>query len=246
MKLSNLNIGIISQARMTSSRLPGKILFECKGVTILEHHINRLRASDVPVFVATTTNATDDPVIDTLLNLDIPYFRGDEQNVLSRYYYTALENNLDLVIRVTSDCPLIDGLLIKKALEDHLKSYSKNLYTSNCIERSYPRGFDFEIFSFELLKEAFDTATLPSDLEHVTPYIHQNKSGNVLFNSIRNFEDKSGYRVTLDTTDDWKLISKLINDYNAEDLGYLEIIKLLDVNKDLALINAHVEQKKVE
>lgn len=240
---NNCRAGIVSQARMTSTRLPGKVLLKCKGLTVLEHHIKRLSWSKLPVIVATTTNKSDDPIVELLEKINIPYYRGDENNVLQRYYQTAETYHLDVIIRVTSDCPLIDGNLIKDALNAHLCINSDYLYTSNGIERTYPRGFDFEIFSGRLLKEAYQKATLPFDMEHVTPFIHQNRLGHVKFKHIRHSEDKSDYRITLDTIDDWRLIQKLIEEYCANELGFLEIIKLLDEHKSLIKINSNVKQK---
>src|ERR1017187_8832445 len=104
-------IGIISQARMTSTRLPGKILLEAKGKPMLSYHIDRLKRSGLPIYIATTINKTDEPVVQFAKTHTIPFYRGSEDHVLSRYYECALENKLDVIIRVTSDCPLIDGNL---------------------------------------------------------------------------------------------------------------------------------------
>ncbi|MNE61738.1 Cytidylyltransferase [compost metagenome] len=172
-------------------------------------------------------------------------FRGSEENVLSRYYYCAKENQLDAIIRVTSDCPLIDGDLIKNAVSYYKQNYSPDLYISNVLERSFPRGLDFEIFSMNLLEDAFQNATLQSDIEHVTPYIHQNRSGRVIFHHIKNNTDKSAYRITLDTEDDLILIKKLMEEFNAEKLSSKQLISLLDFMPELVAINAHIEQKKL-
>ncbi|MCO4292939.1 glycosyltransferase family protein [Solitalea sp. MAHUQ-68] len=240
-----MKIGIISQARMTSTRLPGKILLKAGGQVMLKHHVNRLAWSGLPIYIATTTNETDDPVVAFAELNGISFFRGDEENVLSRYYGCAKENGLDVIVRVTSDCPLIDGDLIKSAVNYYKQHYTPNLYVSNALERTYPRGLDFEIFSFALLEEAFQNATLLSDIEHVTPYIHQNRSGKVEFHHIKNETDKSAYRITLDTEDDFKLIKTLFEEYSAAALSYKQLISLLDYMPDLVAINAHIEQKKL-
>ncbi len=239
------SVGIITQARMTSTRLPGKILKLAGGISLLEHHITRLRLSGYPVFIATTSNATDDIVIDFAKKHQISYYRGDEDNVLSRYYECATKYKLDIIVRVTSDCPLVDGALIKKGIEEYISENNPSVYLSNSIVRTFPRGFDFEIFSYDLLKEAYEKATLASDLEHVTPYINQNKSGNVIFKHILCKENKSDIRITVDTIEDYTLVKKLIEEYDASNLNADEIIRVVDINPSLKAINAHIEQKKL-
>ena len=240
-----LKIGIITQARMTSTRLLGKVLLRIGDKTVLQYHLDRLKKSKLPVFIATTTNPTDDLIVNFAREQQVPYYRGDEQNVLSRYYDCARLNHLDLIIRVTSDCPLIDGDLIAAAVAEYVERQDNNLYLSNCLIRTFPRGFDFEIFSIALLEEAFLKASNPADLEHVTPYINQNRSGNVHLSHITQPNDKSNYRITLDTPEDFKLIRILIEQYQAQNLSAAEICLLLDAHPELVSINAQVEQKKV-
>lgn len=238
-------VGIITQARITSTRLPGKVLLKVKGKTILEYHLERLQQSDIYVYIATTTNQTDDIICSWAEQSKVSFYRGDEANVLSRYYGCAKENSLDLIVRVTSDCPLIDGKTIKKAVEEYVSFNNKQIYYSNCLLRTFPRGFDFEIFSFELLEDAFQKATTESQKEHVTPYIHQNFTGNVLLKHYTRQEDDHNYRITLDTPEDFTLIRKLIEDYGCDQKSAEEIITVLKANPELKEINAHIEQKKL-
>ena len=243
--ISDKKVGIISQARMTSTRLPGKILKEVKGKSMLEYQIDRLKWSSIEMYIATTTNKTDDIVAEFARDNHIVFSRGSEDNVLSRYYQCAKENELDVVIRVTSDCPLIDGYQVKEGLDTYLKMNDENLYLSNSIERTYPRGFDYEIFSFGLLEDAYKNANKGPELEHVTPYIRENRSGKVHVHNISNTENYGSLRITLDTPEDFELISRLIEEYDAEKLGYKEITEILIHHPELVAINAHVEQKKV-
>jgi spore coat polysaccharide biosynthesis protein SpsF len=113
------------------------------------------------------------------------------------------------------------------------------------LERTFPRGFDFEIFSRELLTEAYQHAILPGDREHVTPYINQNRSGQVRFAHIRRAEDRKDYRLTVDTAEDFELIRILIEEYHAATLSADALIVLLDAHPELVAVNAHIEQKKV-
>ena len=236
--------GIITQARMTSTRLPGKILLEAKGIPLLDYHINRLKLSGLPIYIATTTNATDEPVVDFAVERNIPFYRGSEDHVLSRFYECAVENDLEVIIRVTSDCPLIDGNLIRVAVDQYLNLNNPELYISNTLERTFPRGFDFEVFSFERLEEAYKNAVLEYDKEHVTPYIHQNRSGKVKLVNIPNATNEGRYRITLDTTQDYELIKALIEDYDAHLLDYKQITNILASHPELVKINANVEQKQ--
>ncbi|NVO31167.1 cytidylyltransferase domain-containing protein [Hymenobacter lapidiphilus] len=238
-------VGIISQARMTSTRLPGKVLRPIGGRPLLAYHIERLQASGLPVYLAITTNATDDPLADFAEARSLPVTRGPEADVLARYQQCAAAHELDVIVRVTSDCPLLDGGLITQAVQTYLAADNPRLYLSNVLERSYPRGFDFEVFSWELLEEAHQHATTASDREHVTPYIHQNRSGRVDFTHVTRPTDRNAYRLTVDTAEDFELIRRLIEEYQADTLGAEELITLLDAHPELVALNAHIEQKKL-
>lgn len=237
--------GIISQARMTSTRLPGKVLMKVAGKTLLEYHIERLRLSGLPVVVATTTNETDEPIVDLCNQLQVPVYRGDENDVLSRFWETAEKFQIDPIVRVTSDCPLIDGKMIAQAVQQYLESKKSWLYLSNCLERTYPRGFDFEVFSREMLNEAFEKAQSLPEREHVTPYIHQNHHGKTKLQSIKRSTDMSAHRLTVDELDDFRLIEKLIIDYSAAEKSEREISQILIDHPELQRMNSHIEQKKV-
>lgn len=229
---------------MTSTRLPGKVLLPIGGNPLLHYHIARAQQSGVPVYLAITSNATDDALVDFAAANSLPLTRGDEQDVLGRYHQCATEHALDIIVRITSDCPLLDGRLIADAIGQYLSCNDPRLYLSNVLQRSYPRGFDFEIFSRALLDEAYHQATLASDREHVTPYIHQNRGGNVRFRHLTYSADKSQYRLTVDTAEDFELIRQLIENYQAQNLSAEQLIDLLDQHPELVALNAHVEQKK--
>ncbi|WP_018477409.1 cytidylyltransferase domain-containing protein [Pontibacter roseus] len=238
-------VGVISQARMTSTRLPGKVLLQAGGKAMLQHHIDRLQAAGLQVYLATTTNATDNPIAAFSAEASIPCFRGDEQNVLSRFYGCAVEHALDIIVRVTSDCPLIDGQLVADAVQQYLELDDEHVYLSNALVRTFPRGFDFEVFSFSLLQEAYERATREEELEHVTPYINQNRSGHVQLQHYTRDQDASQFRITLDTPEDLELITVLIEQYQAQQMDGEQLIQLLESHPELPKINAHVEQKKL-
>ncbi len=239
-----MKIGIITQARMTSTRLPGKVFKTINNKSLLQYHIERLQKTGFDIAIATTTNTTDDIICEYAEQNNIKFHRGSENNVLSRYYETATKYNFDIVTRVTSDCPLIDQHLIRNSMEKYLKLNNQNLYMSNGIERTFARGFDFEIFSFDLLKDAFTNAKDESDLEHVTPYIWKNRSGKVEFYHVKQEQNNSGFRITVDTPDDFEVIKVLIKKYKADTLPYTEIEKILTEHPEIVAMNAHIEQKK--
>ncbi|MGZ3727433.1 MAG: cytidylyltransferase domain-containing protein [Pseudobdellovibrio sp.] len=239
------NVGIITQARMTSTRLPGKVLKKINNKTLLEYHIGRLSQSGLKVYVATTTDHQDDPIEEFCKNHQLPFHRGSRENVLSRFYETALKYNLTTIIRATSDCPLIDGELIQSALQEHLILKNQNLYTSNVLERTYPRGLDFEIFSSDRLKEAFEKATEDFQKEHVTPFINRNADGKTEFKHILDQGDHSDWRLTVDTPEDFELIKVLIEKFQAQHLNYPQLVSILESHTDLKSLNQHIEQKKV-
>ncbi len=241
-----LNTGIITQARMTSTRLPGKILLSTGGKTILDHHLNRLTWSKIPVYIATTINSNDQPIVDLADSLGIPFYRGDEHHVLKRFYECAEKFKLEVIVRVTSDCPLIDGHIIADGLTQYLKLRDKNVYYSNSLVRTFPRGLDFEIFSFDQLKTAYINASLESDTEHVTPYINQNRSHTTVIVNHTSIENYSDFRWTLDTEDDWRLLKTLFDDYKVADLPYSEILKIVLQHPELTTINNHIKQKEIK
>jgi len=217
---------IITQVRTTSTRLPRKVLKKVNTKTILEYHIERLQWSELPIIVATTTNREDDIIVEICNKYCIDLFRGDELNVLSRYYLAAKQYNISTVIRVTSDCPLIDGKLIASALT----CFNNCDYLSNTITRTYPKGLDFEIFSFWVLEDAFKNAKSSFEKEHVTPYICNNVNNTFRLKSYLNTSNESHFRITLDTTDDFILIKELIEKFKCDNLNYQRILEILRNN----------------
>ncbi|GAA3980699.1 glycosyltransferase family protein [Hymenobacter antarcticus] len=241
-----LRAGIISQVRMGSTRLPGKVLLPAAGRPLLDYHIARLRQSGLPVYLATTTEPADDLLATYAETNKIPYHRGSEADVLARYYGTAQEFGLDVIVRVTSDCPLVDGHLIGAAVERYLAEGNPLVYRSNSIIRTFPRGLDFEIFSMQMLAEAHTIATLPYEREHVTPYIKANPAtaGRVIFrDEMWPDGDFSRFRITLDTAEDYEVLRRLIEDYHAEQLDVSALLALLEAHPEIMALNAHIEQK---
>jgi spore coat polysaccharide biosynthesis protein SpsF len=245
--MSTSKIGIITQARATSTRLPAKVLLTAGGRTFLEHHLDRLRATDLPVIVATTTNADDEPIVEIAEKAGIPVFRGSELDVLNRFAGAIRGNDLDGVVRVTSDCPLIDPDVVVAGVDRFRAEDDENLYVSNCLERTYPRGMDYEIFSAARLLQADADATLPADREHVTSYLHQNRTGDIRLLNLpwSDARDGSQYRLTLDTEDDRVLLTTLIEQYDAAQLHCAALVAVMEKHPELHALNEHIEQKKL-
>lgn len=242
--ISNKKVGIIIQARMGSTRLPKKVLKHINGKPILSYQIERLKELSYPIYIATTTEAQDDPLEIFAQDHQLLIFRGDEDNVLKRYYECASQYNLDVIVRITSDCPLIDAEIISIGIKQYLEENNELLYLSNTLERTYPRGADFEVFSFLQLADAYENAVDNSDIEHVTVYIWKNKSHKTHIIQFTQTEDFSRFRLTLDTPEDFILIKTLIETYQADKLNMSQICKIMTDNPELPKINEHIEQKK--
>lgn len=238
------SVCIITQARMTSSRLPGKVLMSIGGKSILDLHLDRLEQTQLPIVVATTTNAEDDPIVQVCERRNIPFVRGSEHDVLSRFVSALRAKPSDCVVRVTSDCPLIDPKLILTCVEEYFSMDHEHGYVSNCFPRTYARGFDTEVFSSKMLLEADQTSTDAFEREHVTPRFWQNKNGDYTLRNIAQSVDHSAMRITLDTPDDFRALERLISDYGAANLSHSEIENLLNLHPEIGALNAHVEQKK--
>lgn len=199
---------------MGSTRFPGKVLKKINGIELLELHVDRLKKSKKisEIIVATTNNEEDKIIYEKSINLGVKSFKGSELDVLDRYYKVAKTENSDWVVRVTSDCPLIDPNLIDNVVQFAIDKDKD--YCSNRLLESFPDGQDVELIKFKALEKAWKSAKLNSEREHVTPYIIKNSDfkGGLLF-SATNFDclsDFSNIRMTVDEVLDIKLIEILI------------------------------------
>ena len=241
----------IVQARMGSTRLPGKVLLSLCGKSVLAHVVERVRVSRAidEVIVATTDRQADDAIAALATELGTVPFRGSEEDVLSRYYLAAVERQAEIIVRVTADCPLFDGDLLRAMLAPFAAGCGQVQgpgidYLSNTLTRTYPRGLDAEIFTFTALERAYRAATHAFEREHVTPFIYSHPE---LF-TLRNFagdRDYSRHRWTLDTEEDWQLIEAIYAKLYRRDgpFGTRETLALLEHEPALAELNAHVTQK---
>lgn len=240
---------IIVQARMTSTRLPGKVLKKVLGKPLLVYQLERLRRVKLAdeIVIATTTNETDLPIVKLCSDLAISCFRGPEEDVLARYYGAAQQFPGDIIVRLTSDCPVIDPQVIDKVIQYYLDHQQEVDYVSNVLERTYPRGMDTEVFSFKALHEAFEEATDKADREHVTPFIYRQPERYQLAN-VPYQEDQSRHRWTVDTPQDLELVTRILEAlYPYKPQFTLEdILSLLMQHPNWMAINKDIEQKKLD
>ena len=240
----------IIQARMGSTRLPGKVMMKILDKTVLEHVIYRvLQAKEIDdIVIATTTKSDDDIIVKEANRLGVKHSRGSEEDVLSRYYHAAIENKVDIVVRITSDCPLIDPQIIDEMVMKFKKLYNEHKvdYLSNTQDRTFPRGLDVEIFPFNILEETFCNAEKLHQREHVTPYIYENKDKFKLENYLNKI-DYSSHRWTLDTPEDYEMIKMIyegLNDCSSHTIIlFQDIIEYLELYPEIALINSNINQK---
>lgn len=236
------NVFIIIQARMTSTRLPAKVMLPLCEKTVLEVMIERLEPFKDKIIIATTNDGTQKPIIEVCKKLNLKFYEGDTQNVLSRYYEAAVKfgaKNNDIIVRCTSDCPIIDKAIIQDTINYFLASGAD--YTTSS---KFPIGMSAEIFRFALLKEAFENAKTDYEKEHVTPYIYVTQKDKLKITHLNNKNDDRKYRLTLDEEDDYKAIQELYRLFhNKTDFSYQELIQTLHENPYIYDINAHVIQK---
>jgi len=239
-------IAAIIQARITSTRLPGKVLMDIEGKPMLWHVINRLKLSKkINEIILAIPNTKENDILEKFAKDNkVKYFKGSEEDVLSRYYEAAKEFKSDIVVRITSDCPLIDPQVVDLVIEKHLNSGAD--YTSNVLQRTFPRGLDVEVFNFKVLEKTQKEARKNYQREHVTPYICENPK---IF-KLQNIKAKGKLRrpelrLTVDTKEDLKLIREIYRHlYKLRKIFYTEeIIDLFNNHQELIKINEKVRQK---
>lgn len=237
-----MNPVIIVQARVGSTRLPGKILKTVLGKTFLEYlleRLNRVQGAKA-VVVATTVGPQDDPVFDLCRRLNTPVTRGSEQDVLKRYFEAATLHHADPIIRVTSDCPLMDPAIVDRGIDFYRQNFPRYQYVSNNNEKSYPHGMDLEVFSYAALKAADAEAVKLEDREHVSPFItdHPGRFPGASFKWDR---DESRHRWTLDYPEDFALLEKIISSLYPKNPQFTleDVLQLLKRHPDWVALNAH-------
>ena len=236
-------IGIIVQAHMGSTRLSGKVLKDLCGKPELWHIVERLRNVKLAdrLIIATSDLKNDDAIEEFCQQNEVDFFRGSDDDVLSRFYHAAENFNLTDIVRICSDNTLLDWEIIDK----EIKLYLHNDYDIVTSGYGVPLGLGGEVFSFEYIKMAYENAVEHYQHEHVTPYIYENAK-KIYKYSLKN--DYSDYRLTLDTPEDWELVQKIYGELFKGKHDFLldDIVKIMEENPEWKKINALVKQKSVK
>lgn len=235
------------EARMTSSRLPGKVLLPANGKPMLQHLVERLiqvKSID-EIVLATTSNVTDDVLIEFTKKLNIKYFRGSEDDVMLRVIGAAESANAGIIVEITGDCPIIDPNLVEQTIQIFL--HNNYEYINNNHYRSYPDGMDCQVFKLNTLKKSADMTNDPLDHEHVTLHIRNHPE---LFSHLHIIAPPDLYwpelGLTLDEEDDYKLLKLIIEHFGESNKFFTcrEVIAFLKSNQKLLFINKNVKRNR--
>lgn len=243
------NIVAVIQARMGSTRLPGKILMEIAGVPMLARVVQRVqRAKNIgEVIVATTEDPDDDVVVQYCIENGFLYIRGEREDVLRRYLKAAHVSHADVIVRITADCPLMDPDVIDQTVQAFLEEYPQVSFGSNRgtddLIRTYPIGMDVEVMITKALERADLEATQTYQREHVTPYFYETTE-NMRKTTIHANGQYGDQRWAVDTAEDLAFVREIYAHFSGrDDFGFDEVIELLEREPALLEINAHVRQK---
>jgi spore coat polysaccharide biosynthesis protein SpsF len=244
-------IGCIVQARMGSTRLPGKVMLPLdEEHTLLFYVLKQLQSCKYidKIIVATTDKKDDDVIVDFVTNMGIACFRGSDEDVLDRYYQCAKHYSFSTIVRITSDCPLIDPVVVDMLVEKfNSGSYD---YVTNSRPLTFPYGIAADILSFQAIETAWKNAKLPSEREHVTPYIVNNKQNFKIFN-VTNSQNFSHIRITVDRINDLKLVQTIISKIKKRPILMNDIVdlflkepELFDINKNYTYAEGYLKSLK--
>tara|TARA_Y100000589_G_scaffold38509_2_gene32266 strand:+ start:7478 stop:9523 length:2046 start_codon:yes stop_codon:yes gene_type:complete len=237
-----VNVVAIVQARMGSTRLPGKVMKKIGASPLIELIIRRLKKSQTitSIVVATSLAETDQAIVDFVSSIGIKVVRGSERDVLKRYLNAALESEADIIVRVTADCPLIDPVIVDEVVRTFFSQ--KVSYASNVNPRTFPDGLDVEVFSIDALIEADQEAVTSYDREHVTPYIRNH--GQFAKASIEYPEDLSHYRWTVDQIIDFELVQAIFEQFAPNiHFSWQKVLNLSRTMPELFNVNQHLVHK---
>jgi len=237
----------IIQARIGSTRLPRKVMLDLAGKPMLIRDVERIQKSKNldDIVIATTIKPADDEIVLLCKKKGWNYYRGSEDDVLDRYYNAAHEYRAKTVVRITSDCPLIEPTIVDRIIEKYFELGPDIDYVSNVFPvRTYPRGLDTEMMSISALERCWKEDTNPAYREHVTQYIQKNPD---LFkiDGITNENDLSGMRWTVDTQEDIEFVRHIYDHFHDAYFSWTDILSFLQKNPDLIEINKHIQQKSI-
>jgi spore coat polysaccharide biosynthesis protein SpsF (cytidylyltransferase family) len=239
----------IIQARLTSTRLPKKIMLDICGKPLLWHVVERVKQAKLidGIVIAIPDSSSNDKLESFVKQFDWDIFRGSEKDVLSRYYNAATQFKADMIVRITSDCPLVDPKIIDETIKQHI--HDSNDYTAVGVEGGFTRGLDVEVFNLKSLGIAYSKATDKSEREHVTLFIYQNPElFKIKFIEASGILRRPDIRLTVDTEEDLLLIRKIysaLNDNCEIHFTTENVLAIIDRDPSLQSINKHIVQKDV-
>jgi len=236
----------IIQAHIGSTRLPGKVLLDLAGEPMLARVVNRIQRAKTPeeVVVATTVNPADAAIVRLCGERGWPCFRGSEEDVLDRYYQAARRFGGDAVVRITSDCPLIDAGIVDRVVQKFLDRQPEVDYASNTLPpRTFPRGLDVEVMSLTALERAWREDDSLAWREHVTPYIYRHPEEFKL-HPVANDVDYSYMRWTVDTAEDLGFVRKIYEHFGNDRFSWRDVLRVLEEHPEWVEINWYVVQKE--
>lgn len=238
---------IFVQARMGSTRLPGKVLKQVLGKPLLHYLLERLKhvKNASAIRVLTSTEPADDAIAHFCDKFGVSVYRGSKEDVLDRYYQAEQKYRPDAIVRITGDCPLIDPTIVDKVISTFNKEPSHWNYVSNSLQRTFPRGLDTEIFTAAALEKTFREAKNPSEREHVTLYMYRHPEKFNLKN-VASATDLSHHRWTVDTQEDFELIKLIIENLYPHNPLFTtqDILNLLQQHPEWVKINSNIAQKE--
>jgi spore coat polysaccharide biosynthesis protein SpsF len=238
----------VIQARMSSTRLPGKCLLPLAGRPMLEHVLHRvhqIKGID-QIWVATTDDGSEAPLAELCERLKVRCYRGSVEDVLSRYAAIARQEKADAIVRITADCPFLDPEVSGRVLQAYREAAPRYAYVSNTLRRTFPRGLDTEVLSAAALERAHREAIDPQDREHVSRFLYTHSDWFPNTN-VADAPSHSDLRWTVDTPADYTFAQRIYDALypNKPDFGYPDILALLERQPELSELNAHVAQKEV-
>jgi len=238
---------IIVQARMTSTRLPGKVIADIAGRPLLSQLINRLKGTTQAdeIMIATTSLRTDDAVEELAREDGVRCFRGDERDVLGRYWGAARAANADIVARVTGDCTVVDAAETDRVIRALREAPNGADYASNVMTRTYPRGLETEVFHMDVLERVVRLGRSPEAREHVTWFINRERPDLFVRLSVEDEQNNSDLRWTVDTTEDLEMVRRVYDGLALADtrLPYQQVLAYVRAHPEVSAINAGVVQR---
>jgi len=239
MNLSMNTVAII-QARMSSSRLPGKVLLPLAGKSVLDHVVSRIKKCRMihKVVIATSSDISDDVIQDYCERSNIDFYRGHLSDVLDRYYHCANKFNAHNIVRITSDCPAIDPIIVDAVITGFLSAH----YDYYGLSGDFPDGLDCEVISMSALRAAWENATLPSDREHVCPYLYSTAKDSFKIGGLEILKNLRSIRLTLDEPRDYKLLKLIFENLYEKNELFLtnDILDLLRKNPSWLNLNSSI------